>query len=262
MGIVSALKGAVKYVTKPLAKIKPSKAAFKGFGSKLKNIGTKLKPTKLKSIFTKAGLGTAAAKVGSIFGSKAGKVGLAVAGGAALIGGSIFLYNKLTGSDEPDKTQPNVIPDDELPEEDDGKVPPKKDDDGKVPPNKVPDDKDGKVPPNKVPDDKDDKVPPNKIPDDKDDKVPPNKIPDDEVKPDDKVEPKEAKEYTVVKGDNVWNIAKAHLKEMHKDDPNYKPSNAEIAVHTKELMAANKLHYEADNYHVMIRPGDKLKLVA
>ncbi len=67
-------------------------------------------------------------------------------------------------------------------------------------------------------------------------------------------------EYEVVKGDCVWNIAKAHLKELNKDKADYTPSNVEILRHTKELMEINDLHYEADNYVVIIEPGQKLKL--
>ena len=46
------------------------------------------------------------------------------------------------------------------------------------------------------------------------------------------------------------------------NDPNYKPTDAEILKHTKELMALNKLEFEPDGYHVMIKPEDKLKLAA
>ena len=68
-------------------------------------------------------------------------------------------------------------------------------------------------------------------------------------------------EYTVVKGDNVWNIAKANLIAEHKDDKDYKPTNAEILKRTYELVELNGLKWEPDNYHVMIRPGDKLQLI-
>ena len=66
--------------------------------------------------------------------------------------------------------------------------------------------------------------------------------------------------YTVVKGDNVWNIAKAHLIKLHEGEDGYKPTNAEIRKHTDELLEYNNLHYEPDNYVVIIRPGDKIKL--
>lgn len=74
-------------------------------------------------------------------------------------------------------------------------------------------------------------------------------------------EPEASKEYTVVKGDNVWNIAKQHLKDLNSD-PNYKPTDAEILKHTKELMELNQLEFEPDGYHVLIKPNDTLKLVA
>ena len=67
-------------------------------------------------------------------------------------------------------------------------------------------------------------------------------------------------EYEVVDGDCVWNIAKAHLKELNNDIENYVPSNVDILRHTKKLMEINDLHYEADNYVVIIQPGQKLKL--
>lgn len=89
---------------------------------------------------------------------------------------------------------------------------------------------------------------------------------DKQVKPDpnpgeEKKEKEVQKDYVVKKGDNVWNIAKQHLKDMNTD-PNYKPTDAEILKHTKELMDLNKLEFEADGYHVMIKPDEKLKLVA
>lgn len=67
-------------------------------------------------------------------------------------------------------------------------------------------------------------------------------------------------EYEVVEGDCVWNIAKAHLKELNKDKADYTPSNVEILRHTNELLKINDLHYETDNYVVIIQPGQKIKL--
>ena len=82
-------------------------------------------------------------------------------------------------------------------------------------------------------------------------------------------------EYEVKKGDCVWNIAKADLinkykeeyKQQHpdvtdEDIPAFKPLNKDILARTKELMQINNLQFEPDNYHVMIVPGQKLKLAA
>lgn len=64
--------------------------------------------------------------------------------------------------------------------------------------------------------------------------------------------------HKVVKGDNVWNIAKKHLQEINGK----KPTNAEILKHTKELMEINGLEFEPDGKRVLIRPNDELKLIA
>ena len=92
----------------------------------------------------------------------------------------------------------------------------------------------------------------------------------DEVKDAEKAEEK-GDEYTVAKGDCVWNIAKADLTQKL----GRKPTNAEILKRQNEIMELNKevsdddkkagfvkLEWEDDHYHVMIRPGDKLKLTA
>lgn len=66
--------------------------------------------------------------------------------------------------------------------------------------------------------------------------------------------------YGVVKGDNVWNIAKAHLQELNKDTKDYAASDVEIYHHVQKIMELNDLHYEKDNYRVIIKPGQVLKL--
>lgn len=65
--------------------------------------------------------------------------------------------------------------------------------------------------------------------------------------------------YKVVKGDNVWNIAKKDLIANHKEK-DYKPTNAEILKRTKELIELNNLKFEKDNYRVIIKPDQELKL--
>ncbi len=64
--------------------------------------------------------------------------------------------------------------------------------------------------------------------------------------------------HKVKLGDNVWNIAKNHLKEQN----GVKPTNAEILKHTKEIMDLNNLEFEADGKLVIIKPGQELKLTA
>lgn len=74
--------------------------------------------------------------------------------------------------------------------------------------------------------------------------------------PETKVEAGEV--HKVKLGDNVWNIAKKHLKEQK----GVKPTNAEILKHTKEIMELNGLEFEADEKLVIIKPGQELKLTA
>lgn len=74
--------------------------------------------------------------------------------------------------------------------------------------------------------------------------------------PETKVETGEV--HKVKLGDNVWNIAKKHLKEQN----GVKPTNAEILKHTKEIMELNGLEFEADEKLVIIKPGQELKLTA
>ena len=74
--------------------------------------------------------------------------------------------------------------------------------------------------------------------------------------PETKVEAGEVRKVKL--GDNVWNIAKKHLKEQN----GVKPTNAEILKHTKEIMELNGLEFEADGKLVIIKPGQELKLTA
>lgn len=165
------------------------------------------------------------------FAKKAGKFGLIGLVGAALISGAAYAIGKLLSGDDKVKEDKTPAPAPTQPD----KTNPKEE-------NKP------------VPTNPDDKTDPK-------DKVNPNPAP---TNPDGKTDPDPAKsktEHVVVKGDNVWNIAKQHLKEMNPD-PNYKPTNAEILKHTQELMELNQLKFEPDGYVVLIRPNDRIKLVA
>ncbi len=166
---------------------------------------------------------------------KFGKIALIGAAVAAVVAGGVWLYNKITGKkDEAEAPQAASTPAEKPAEKPEA---PKAEESAKP-----------AVPPTKQ-DEKDDK------------KV--EKKPEDKKAEDKKDEPlKEVpKDYEVKKGDCVWNIAKQHLKDLNPD-PNYKPTNAEILKHTKELMELNQLVFEADGYHVMIRPKQHLKLAA
>lgn len=168
-------------------------------------------------------------KVGKFFKGKGGKLAIG-AGIVALIGaGAAWIYNKVTGKDDETATKAS-------------QTPPAADKKTEQPKEQTP-----VTPP--VTDDKDKKA-------ENKDKTEPTKPA--EENPGNKPVPKD---YVVKKGDCVWNIAKQHLKDL-SNDPNYKPTDAEILKHTKELMALNKLEFEPDGYHVMIKPEDKLQLAA
>lgn len=163
-------------------------------------------------------------KVGKFFKGKGGKIALIGAGIATLLGGGIYLYNKLTGkNDTPAQEEPvtSTPAPEETPDTTNTPVaPPAEQEKTPVTPPAESETETKEVPDNTVP-----------------------------------------KNYTVKEGDCVWNIAKQHLKDLNPD-PNYKPTNAEILKHTKELMELNQLEFEPDGYHVMIRPNDNLKLTA
>ena len=163
-------------------------------------------------------LGKFFGKIGKFFKGKGGKIGLIVAGVAALAAGAIALFGKKKGSeavaaDEAQEQQPVVTP--TTPEE----------------------------------------------------TTPEETTPTVPVIPE---TPESSLQgiYTVVKGDCVWNIAKARLKEINGTDP----TDAEIQKEVYRIMDKNKdassengtikLEWEPDHYHVMIRPGDKIDLSA
>ena len=213
----------------------PKKGFFGRLGDGLKNIGK---------------------KIGNFFKSKGGKATLIGLGIAALVGGAAWLFNKLSGKKSEDaapvKPNPTHVPGKEDPEKpvEPGKENPEK----PVAPGK----EEPETPVVPVPGKEDPEKP-----------VEPGK--EEPEKPVAPVEPgKEEpenpvnvvpKDYEVKPGDCVWNIAKQHLKDL-SNDPNYKPTNAEILKHTNELIQLNQLHYEPDGKVVLIYPKQQLKLSA
>ena len=63
-------------------------------------------------------------------------------------------------------------------------------------------------------------------------------------------------DYVVKDGDNVWNITKRQLKKDNGIDA----KNKVINIETRKNVKDNNLHYEKDNYTVIIQPGDTLKI--
>lgn len=201
---------------------------------------------------------------------KGGKIGAAL----LVIGGLFYGIKKLFGGGDDDKkTQANtpVQEQKDTPAPADKTKKPAKGSDGETTPAPVGSDsptqpaKGGEKADDKAPADKKDPV-----------KATPAPVADDENK-EDKVDKKdnaekadkseEAKKrndrtlpqnYTVKKGDNVWNIAKRRLQEMNGK----KPTDKEIMNYTNELLKLNKLEYEPDGYTVIIHEGDNIAYTA
>lgn len=211
-----------------------------------------------------------AAKSGSKFTKflkKGGKIGAAL----LVIGGLFYGIKKLFGGGDDDKkTQANtpVQEQKDTPAPADKTKKPAKGSDGETTP--APVGSDSPTQPAKGEEKADDKAKPA----DKKDpaKATPAPVSDDENKEDkvdkkdnadkaDKAEDKNRalpKNYTVKKGDNVWNIAKRRLQEMNGK----KPTDKEIMNYTNELLKLNKLEYEADGYTVIIHKGDNIEYAA
>lgn len=211
-----------------------------------------------------------AAKSGSKFTKflkKGGKIGAAL----LVVGGLFYGIKKLFGGGDDDKkTQANTP----VQEQKDTPAPadkPAKGSDGETTP--APVGSDSPTQPAKGGEKADDKAPADKK---EPAKVVPAPVADDENK-EDKVDKKDNAEkadkseearkrndrtlpqnYTVKKGDNVWNIAKRRLQEMNGK----KPTDKEIMNYTNELLKLNKLEYEPDGYTVIIHEGDNIEYTA
>lgn len=198
---------------------------------------------------------------------KGGKIGAAL----LVIGGLFYGIKKLLGGGDDDKkTQANtpVQEQKDTPAPADKTKKPAKGSDGETTP--APVGSDSPTQSAKGEEKADDKAKPA----DKKDpaKATPAPVSDDENKEDkvdkkdnadkaDKAEDKNRalpKNYTVKKGDNVWNIAKRRLQEMNGK----KPTDKEIMNYTNELLKLNKLEYEADGYTVIIHKGDNIEYAA
>lgn len=198
---------------------------------------------------------------------KGGKIGAAL----LVIGGLFYGIKKLFGGGDDDKkTQANtpVQEQKDTPAPADKTKKPAKGSDGETTP--APVGSDSPTQPAKGEEKADDKAKPA----DKKDpaKATPAPVSDDENKEDkvdkkdnadkaDKAEDKNRalpKNYTVKKGDNVWNIAKRRLQEMNGK----KPTDREIMNYTNELLKLNKLEYEPDGYTVIIHKGDNIEYAA
>lgn len=210
-----------------------------------------------------------AAKSGSKFTKflkKGGKIGAAL----LVIGGLFYGIKKLFGGGDDDKkTQANtpVQEQKDTPAPADKTKKPAKGSDGETTPAPAPVGSDSPTQPAKGEEKADDKAKPA----DKKDpaKATPAPVSGDEKetkesdkadKPD-KAEDKNRalpKNYTVKKGDNVWNIAKRRLQEMNGK----KPTDREIMNYTNELLKLNKLEYEPDGYTVIIHKGDNIEYAA
>lgn len=202
-----------------------------------------------------------AAKSGSKFTKflkKGGKIGAAL----LVIGGLFYGIKKLFGGGDDDKkTQANtpVQEQKDTPAPADKTKKPAKGSDGGTTP--APVGSDSPTQPAKGEEKADDKAKPA----DKKDpaKATPAPVSGDEkeTKESDKAEDKNRalpKNYTVKKGDNVWNIAKRRLQEMNGK----KPTDREIMNYTNELLKLNKLEYEPDGYTVIIHKGDNIEYAA
>lgn len=244
------------------SKFKTSSANSAGAGSKLAGAKNWIKGMGGK---IKNGLKAAPSKVGRFFKGKGGKWALVGLAAAAVTAAGVGIYKAVKGNSDnkaqetegADKAnkpaqpeKPQAKPTEEPPEED-----PAKDEDPTKTDNKPTDKtssdkKSGSTTGSAAAATTGSAQDPDKT--DKTDKADKAKTKTDDETPD------VPTVHTVVKGDNVWNIAKKHLQDINGK----KPTNAEILKHTKELMEINGLEFEPDGKRVIIRPNDELKLIA
>lgn len=269
-GFFSKIKGAASKAWNGIKSI-PAKIAskFKSGASSTTNSGSKLAGAKnwIKGMGGKIknGLKAAPSKVGRFFKGKGGKWALVGLAAAAVTAAGVGIYKAVKGNSDnkaqetegADKAnkpaqpeKPQAKPTEEPPEED-----PAKDEDPTKTDNKPTDKpssgkKAGSTTGSAAAATTGSAQDPDKT--DKTDKADKAKTKTDDETPD------VPTVHTVVKGDNVWNIAKKHLQDINGK----KPTNAEILKHTKELMEINGLEFEPDGKRVMIRPNDELKLIA
>lgn len=269
-GFFSKIKGAASKAWNGIKSI-PAKIAskFKSGASSTTNSGSKLAGAKnwIKGMGGKIknGLKAAPSKVGRFFKGKGGKWALVGLAAAAVTAAGVGIYKAVKGNSDnkaqetegADKAnkpaqpeKPQAKPTEEPPEED-----PAKDEDPTKTDNKPTDrtssgKKAGSTTGSAAAATTGSAQDPDKT--DKTDKSDKTKTKTDDETPD------VPTVHTVVKGDNVWNIAKKHLQDINGK----KPTNAEILEHTKELMEINGLEFAPDGKRVIIRPNDELKLIA
>lgn len=252
----------------PTTPVKPATpTAHSGAGAVTGGAGTATKTGTKVATEEASHVAQTAAKSGSKFTKflkKGGKIGAAL----LVIGGLFYGIKKLFGGGDDDKkTQANtpVQEQKDTPAPADKTKKPAKGSDGETAP--APVGSDSPTQPAKGEEKADDKAKPA----DKKDpaKATPAPVSGDEKetkesdkadKPD-KAEDKNRalpKNYTVKKGDNVWNIAKRRLQEMNGK----KPTDREIMNYTNELLKLNKLEYEPDGYTVIIHKGDNIEYAA
>lgn len=269
-GFFSKIKGAASKAWNGIKSI-PAKIAskFKSGASSTTNSGSKLAGAKnwIKGMGGKIknGLKAAPSKVGRFFKGKGGKWALVGLAAAAVTAAGVGIYKAVKGNSDnkaqetegADKAnkpaqpeKPQAKPTEEPPEEDPAKDEEPTKTDNKPTDKTSSDKKAGSTTGSAAAATTGSAQDPDKT--DKTDKADKAKTKTDDETPD------VPTVHTVVKGDNVWNIAKKHLQDINGK----KPTNAEILKHTKELMEINGLEFEPDGKRVMIRPNDELKLIA